>query len=133
MKAVLDTNVVVSGIFFGGVPGAVLEAWTDGAFELVVSSDIFDEYRRTCERLGSSHPGLTYRRILIRLIGDATLAPDVDSDGAITRDPEDDKFMLCAHESGADVVSGDRDLLDVSGWGGVQVYTPRAFLQKLGR
>jgi len=99
VKAVLDTNVVVSGMFFGGVPGSVLDAWADGLFELVLSPGIIEEYRRTCEHLGSSHPGLTFRGLLIRLIGDATLLPDVASDGAITRDPADDKFMLCARES----------------------------------
>lgn len=59
MNAVLDTNVVVSGTFFRGVPASVLEAWADGAFELVLSPAIFDEAVRTCEHLGPSHPGLT--------------------------------------------------------------------------
>lgn len=43
MRVVLDTNVLVSGIFFAGVPGRVLEAWADGKFELVLSPSIFDE------------------------------------------------------------------------------------------
>jgi len=63
VKAVLDTNVVVSGMFFGGVPGSVLDAWADGLFELVLSPGIIEEYRRTCEHLGSSHPGLTFREL----------------------------------------------------------------------
>ena len=56
MKVVLDTNVVVSGIFFGGVPRAVLEAWADGLFEWFLSPSIFDEYVRTCDRLSAAHP-----------------------------------------------------------------------------
>lgn len=31
MRVVLDTNVVVSGVFFGGVPGKILSAWSAGA------------------------------------------------------------------------------------------------------
>ena len=58
MRAVLDTNVVVSGIFFGGLPRQILEVWGDAAFELVLSASIFDEYLRTCDRLGDRHPGL---------------------------------------------------------------------------
>ena len=46
MKLVLDTNVVVSGIFFGGVPGRVLAAWSVGAVDVVLSPDILEEYRR---------------------------------------------------------------------------------------
>ncbi len=37
MKIVLDTNVLVSGIFFSGAPSKILEAWDEGAFELVIS------------------------------------------------------------------------------------------------
>jgi putative PIN family toxin of toxin-antitoxin system len=131
VKAVLDTNVIVSGIFFGGVPRAILEAWEAGRFELILSPGIFGEYLDTCEELATSRPNLRFRAILLRLIGEGTLVPDVDSEEGITRDPDDDKFMLTARESGADVVSGDRDLHDVSGWAGARVYTPRDFLNHL--
>ena len=45
MKIVVDTNVIVSGVFFGGSPGAVLEAWRDGSVELVVSPQILEEFK----------------------------------------------------------------------------------------
>lgn len=69
----------------------------------------------------------------MRLRRDATLVPDINPDELITRDPDDDKFMLCAHASSADIVSGDRELREASGWQGVQVFTPRAFLEQLDR
>jgi uncharacterized protein len=47
---VLDTNVLISGIFFGGPPRAVLDAWAAGRFELMVSPLIVDEYVRTWQR-----------------------------------------------------------------------------------
>ena len=131
MKAVLDTNIIVSGVFFGGVPREILEAWAEGRFELILSPKIFGEYLDTCEELATSRPNLRFREILLRLIGEGTLVPDIDSQEGVTRDPDDDKFMLAARESGADVVSGDRDLHEVSGWAGVQVYTPRDFLDRL--
>ncbi|MBI2403438.1 MAG: PIN domain-containing protein [Gemmatimonadetes bacterium] len=37
MRVVVDTNVLMSGVFFGGVPGRILEAWRDGKLTLVVS------------------------------------------------------------------------------------------------
>ena len=46
MKVVMDTSVLVSGLLFGGVPGQILTAWTTGAFVVVVSPSILDEYRR---------------------------------------------------------------------------------------
>ena len=132
MKVVLDTNVLVSGIFFAGVPGQVLEAWAADRFELVLSPAIFDEYLQTCARLGASHHGLEYDAILASMVGHGTLVEDTEWEEVITANADDDKFMLCARSVGALVVSGDSDLLDVSGWHGVEVFKPRAFLDLLG-
>lgn len=56
MRVVLDTNVVMSGIFFGGVPGSLLGAWTVGHVELVLSPPILDEYRRVGAELATKYP-----------------------------------------------------------------------------
>jgi predicted nucleic acid-binding protein len=132
VRAVLDTNVLVSGIFFGGPPGTVLESWSAGRYELVVSPSILDEYLRTCERLASSHPDLEYESILATIAGHGMLVPDPPTADPVTADLDDDKFLLCARDHDAIVVSGDRHVLDSSGWSGVQVLTPRDFLTKLG-
>jgi len=128
---VLDTNVLVSGIFFAGLPGQVLEAWAADRFELVLSPTIFDEYLRTCTRLAASRSALEYDAVLATIIGRGTLVADTKSEEAITIDPDDDQFMLCARTAGALVASGDSDLLDVSGWQGVEVLKPRVFLDHL--
>ena len=43
MKVVLDTNVFVSGVFFGGLPHKILEAWRDGKIQLLLSPAILEE------------------------------------------------------------------------------------------
>lgn len=131
MRVVLDTNVVASGLFFGGVPRAVLDRVADGAVELVLSPAILDEYQRTYARLATGHPELQARHPLLDLLAYGTLVPDPAAEAAVTRDPDDDKFLRCARDVGAVVVSGDRHLLDASGWAGVQVLTPRAFMDHL--
>ena len=131
MRAVLDTNVLVSGIFFGGIPGSILEVWTEGGFELCLTPLIFDEYLRVCERLGGFRPELEYRGLLAAILGHSTLIADAAPGTAITTDPDDDKFMLCAKQIKALVVSGDQHLLDADGWSGVEVLTPRAFLTRV--
>jgi predicted nucleic acid-binding protein len=40
MRIVLDTNVLMSGIFFGGAPGNILHAWQAGQITLAVSPEI---------------------------------------------------------------------------------------------
>jgi uncharacterized protein len=61
LKVVMDTNVFVSGVFFSGPPYRVLEAWQSGRFELAVSQEILDEYRRVGEILAEERPALIYR------------------------------------------------------------------------
>lgn len=131
MRAVLDTNVLISGIFFGGPPRSVLDAWAEGRFELVMSPAMVDEYVRTCARLGASHPDLAYQSILASIIGHGSLVPDTPAAEPITADPDDDKFMLCAQGTDSIVVSGDRHLLQAAGWQGVRVMRPRDFLDLL--
>ena len=131
MKALLDTNVLISGIFFGGPPRAVLDAWAEDRFELLVSPSIFDEYVRTCDRLSASHQGLEYPSVLATIIGRGHLVPDGTASGPITDDPDDDKFMLCARDYGAIVVSGDKHLLNASGWEEVRVMRPSNVLSHL--
>ena len=131
MKVVIDTNVLISGIFFGGAPSAVLESWAEGGFELIVSPGIIAEYQEVCERLAEKRPGVEYRGPLFAIIGNSTLVADQDSQEGISADPDDDKFMLVARSASASVISGDRHLLDVDGWEGVEVLTPRALLDRL--
>jgi predicted nucleic acid-binding protein len=109
----------------------VLDAWAAGRFELMVSPLMVDEYVRTCDRLSASYQDLEYQSILTSITGHGTLVPDTADSEPITADPDDDKFMLCAHGSGAIVVTGDQHLLDMDGWKGVRVMKPRDLLDFL--
>lgn len=46
IRAVLDTNILVSGLGWSGVPGQVVEAALAGRFELVTSPALLEEFRR---------------------------------------------------------------------------------------
>ena len=58
MRVVLDTNVVISGVFFGGIPGRIVTAWADRRFTLVISPEILLEYQRVGAELGTERPQL---------------------------------------------------------------------------
>lgn len=64
MKIILDTNVLISGIFFDGNPGKILEQWRDGKLELILSEEIFKEYKDVCNRLHYKFPGIDIDEIL---------------------------------------------------------------------
>ena len=45
MRVVLDTNVLISAIFFSGPQSRIVSAWVEEEFELAVSTKILEEYR----------------------------------------------------------------------------------------
>ena len=131
MRAVLDTNVLVSALLSpSGTPGRVLEVWYDGTFELIVSPLLLAELERV----------LTYPRLRTRIergevsvalakLTRAAVTPDAPQPAPRTRDPHDDYLVALAEQEGAVLVSGDRDLLDMET--SVQVMTPAEFLELL--
>lgn len=121
----------MSGIFFGGPPGALLDAWPGAVLEVVITPSIAQEYRRVCRRLADLRPGIEWSEQLERVEKAALLVVDVSATSPVTADPADDKFMWAALIADAVVVSGDRHLLDTSGWRGVRVLTPRTLLDHL--
>jgi len=58
MRVVLDTNVLVSGIFFSGPPSRILGAWRHGKLRLVYSPSILDEYERVLAELADEFPNI---------------------------------------------------------------------------
>jgi len=132
VRIILDTNVVVSGVFFGGVPGRILNAWRAGRMGLVVSPSILDEYRRVGAILAGRHEGVDFEPFatLLAIHAEVIDAPE-HIDPPVSNDPADDKFLACASVAGVTlIVSGDRHLLDANGWNGVEVLRPRAFVDR---
>ena len=137
LRAVLDANVFVSAaIRPEGPPGAILEEFLRrAAFELVLSPAIVDEVSRA----------LTYpkvRRYLRRgfdaerwfedLVVLSYFVPDQYKAVAVSRDPDDDKYIVAALEGRADfIVAGDSDLLSIREYEKIRIVRPRAFLDLL--
>jgi putative PIN family toxin of toxin-antitoxin system len=131
VRIVIDTNVLVSGLFFGGLPGQILEAWKDENLTLVVSPAILEEYFRVGHVLASKYQGVDLDPLLALIAMHAAIIDAPEISHGICEDPDDDKFMDCAVAGGACVVvSGDKHLRAVSGWQGVDVMTPRAFVER---
>jgi len=131
VRIVLDTNVLISGLFFGGPPFKILEAWRDGQFELVVSPEILEEYYRVGDNLRSRYPEVDIKPVLEFVTINAEIVSPPDLDEPICVDPDDDKFFTCAIAGHCSVIiSGDKHLLDKSGFNGISVQKPRDFVDK---
>jgi putative PIN family toxin of toxin-antitoxin system len=137
VRAVLDTNVLVSGLFAEqGPPRQILDAWLEGSYILMVSLYLVEElvhvlsYPHIAERLRLDEEELA--AILAALLFKAEVTSGHLRLPGVTRDPKDDPVVACAKEGEADyVVSGDQDLLVLGEYEGIQVVTPRRFVEIL--
>jgi len=128
MKVVLDTNVLMSGIFFAGPPARILTAWAEDRLDLLATVDILAEYRRVGSRLRKKYPSIDVDPVLDLVIRESRIVEPVPVETDACSDKDDLKFLACALAGNADcVVSGDRALLRASGYEGIEVMTPRDF------
>jgi uncharacterized protein len=132
-RAVLDTNVIVSGLGWRGAPAAILDAVGDGRLVLVTSAPLLAELRRV----------LAYSK-LAKVVGDAAGLADIIEASSVVVEPdrvlavvndESDNRVLEAAAAAADyIVSGDKDLLDLGSFEGIPIVTAAQFVPAvLGR
>jgi putative PIN family toxin of toxin-antitoxin system len=129
MKIVLDTNVLASGIFWGGTPQKIIEHWGQGHIQVLASELVLDEYLRTIQKLSLKlkRPDLFSSWALI--LPTKISLVSVKKTFKLCRDPKDDMFIGCAVSGRAKyIVSGDRDLLVLEQAMGVKIVTPNHFL-----
>lgn len=131
MRIVVDTNVFVSGVFFTGPPYSILDAWRRGIVRIVLSLDILDEYRRVGEELAEEFSDVDIYPMLDLLTVKSIIVDAPPLPQQVCRDPDDDKFLACAVAGKVKrVISGDKALLDTSGYAGVAVLRPRDFVER---
>lgn len=131
MKVVLDTNVVMSAIFFGGDPLSIVRAAFSRRIELVASRAVLAEYREIAERLAEAYPGVSYKRPLSILESHIKVVKAATLPRQICRDSDDDAILACAIGAKAKIIcSGDDDLLSLDGIRGIEILKPRDFRLK---
>ena len=133
MRAVLDPNVIISGLLSPrGNAARLLAAWGRGEFELVVSAALLDELERALAypKLRRHIPEEDARAVLRWLTESATRVEDPAAPPPVrSADSEDDYLIALAASRGAILVSGDRHLLDLAGQ--IPVIEPALLLERL--
>lgn len=137
MRVVIDTNVFISGVFFGGKPRKVLDLIEEKVISPCFTPATFAELehllyqeRFTKQRKLLSFPiedFLTKLRTCSLLFLQPSKIPLVIRD-----DLADNYFLACAISSGAFfIISGDKHLLKLKKFQEIPILTPREFLNKL--
>lgn len=131
IRAVFDTNILISGHFWRGVPHQCVLAAEAGVVVLIFTEPTISEFR---DKLASKfrRSATEVATVVGRLNAYAEHLPARGGSGWVSADPDDDKFIDAALAGSASViVSGDRHLLDLGTVDGIEIVTARQFLDRL--
>jgi len=137
LRAVVDTNLFISGLFGKDSLSAVLQdLWVHREFELATSIEILREVSRVLQypRIrGRLQPREENIRRFFRLIfRKAIITKDLYTVDRIVDDPSDNIFLACAMEAEADyIVSRDPHLRNIKRYRGIEIIDVRTFVGKV--
>jgi putative PIN family toxin of toxin-antitoxin system len=131
IRVVADTNIFISALMFGGLPGTFLDLAFVKSFQLVTSPVLLDELD---EKLREKFEVSEEDAVLIRawLERCALVVTPGFVVEVIKEDPDDDRVLECAVAVEADyLVSGDRHLLKLGSYEGTPIMTVRQFMDAI--
>jgi uncharacterized protein len=134
LKVVLDTNVWISALLWGGKPAAAIKAAEEGKIGIFASEEIVGEISQVlaypklpkiCQAECLRHEELIEAVLKVVKFVEVTKKVNV-----VMEHPADDKFIECALAARADyIVSGDKHLLKVGSYKKTRIVSVNEFLQ----
>lgn len=133
MKVVIDTNVLMSALYFGGNPQKILDLFLKKIFNAYATPAILAEYSDVYERLEKKTRRKADKYAYDAIVSLFNIVPD-NTEIKGSRDPKDDMFLGCALTCKAlYIISGDKDLLCLKEFEGVKIVTVSEFLNLFTR
>jgi len=128
-RIVLDTNVLISAVVFGGKPREVPEKVIAGWFTMAISAEMLAEFQGVLEGKKFRYPAAIVRNIVSELVAVSELVRPTMKVEHIKADPADNRILECALESrAARIITGDRHLLELGEYEGIPILEVAAFL-----
>jgi len=134
MIVVLDTNVIISALLSaGGTPAQIIDLWEAGTIDVATSAPLLDELKRALDyKQVKKYLKLAPDEINTLLGRWSTLSiyvePEVELD-VVEDDPDDNRVLECAIVAEANyIISGDKHLLDLGEYLGIEVLPPAGFI-----
>lgn len=130
MIVVLDTNVLISAIVFGGNPRKILEAVLNGEPKLFFSENILDELKGVLQRPKFGFQAEVIQSILSELNAIGHIVKPLSHVREIQEDADDNRILECAIEASANyIISGDTHLLNLKKYRNIRVVSPAEYLK----
>jgi putative PIN family toxin of toxin-antitoxin system len=130
-RVVLDSNVFISAVLFGGKPREILDLAIKGLIGIAVSDDILEEIKGVLEGGKFQFPMKSVYALIREIEDVAELVEPKQRIEAVPDDPEDNRVLECAAEAGSNVIiSGDSHLLALRSFGKIKIMSPDEFLRR---
>jgi uncharacterized protein len=133
IPVVIDTNVVVSGLLFGGLPGKLIDLWKAGRIRPLMSKPMVDELLRVFAypKFQLAEEDIHYL-LYVEVLPYVRLLNVRPGRVLIASDPSDEKFLRAAAAADAKyIISGDRHLLQLKSYKRTPILSPVEFLSRL--
>jgi putative PIN family toxin of toxin-antitoxin system len=136
LKAVLDTNVWVSAMIWGGLPAEVISAAENKRICIITSEAIIEEINQTLAyprlRRVYEDAGVNRQELIEAALRIGKLVEVKTKVNVVHEDPADNKFLECAFDGKADfLVTGDEHLLRIGHYKATRIVSVRQFLRIL--
>jgi len=136
MKVALDTNVIISGLLWPGMPNKLLKLAKIGNLQLCTSPALLKELSNVLREDKFLHRivilNATVEELIAGLLELVEIFPDKIILPIVKADPDDDRVLSCALISGAKyIITGDSHLLNLKKWSDISILTPRQFLSHI--
>ena len=132
IRAVPDTNIIISAVFWRGNPNEVIRKGILREYQLVMSAEILEEVAGKLRNKFKFPEESTQE--LIDILQAYCQIVEVTSKFDVVRDEKDNKILECATDGKADyIITGDLDLLDLKEFRGIKIVTAKRFLEENGR
>jgi len=130
MKAVLDTNVFISGIFWeGNFCSEIISRWRIGKIELISSKEIIEELVKTLRDFKISMPEEMIQEWINLIIENSIIVEPFERIEIIKEDITDNKFLEAAIAGNANlIISQDKHLLKLREYQNIKIITPEKAL-----
>jgi putative PIN family toxin of toxin-antitoxin system len=129
MKVVLDTNVIISGLLFGGNPEIILEAAQTNALSAYTSDFLLEEATRILRDKFHIDPAQV--KETERLLRSVCTVVKPKSVPTILRDTPDNQVLAITHEAKIEaIITGDKELLAQKEYNGVPIVTVEQFVAR---
>lgn len=130
-KIVLDTNIIVSALAFGGKPQIIYESITFKMFEAYSSENALRELLKVLKQKFEYLPE-KLERIEDNFRENFNIIRTSKIPNIITADIADNEFLAIADSAKAHfIISGDRHLLDLKKYKNIKIITPTKFIEEV--